>query len=104
MFLTFSIFAALCFTGGGAIMKSSEGLTKLWPSVACIACFAMGAAMQAIAMRGNPMGSTHIFVVGLEVALALGFGAIFFQEHLTFPKIGAVTLILVGLILLRKIG
>ena len=55
-------------------------------------------------MRGNPMGTTHIFVVGLEVALALMFGAIFFQEHLTFPKIGAVTLILVGLILLKKIG
>lgn len=104
MFLIFTIFAAICFTSGGAIMKTSEGLTKLWPSVACIACFAAGAALQAIAMRGNPMGTTHIFVVGLEVALALVFGAIFFQEHLTFPKIGAVTLILVGLILLKKIG
>jgi small multidrug resistance pump len=104
MFLTLSIFAALCFTSGGAMMKSSEGLTKLWPSVACIACFAAGAVLQALAMRGNPMGSTHIFVVGLEVALALVFGAMFFHEHLTFPKVGAVTLILVGMILLRKMG
>ena len=85
-------------------MKSSEGLTKFWPSAACLACFVAGAALQAMAMRGNPMGSTHIFGVGLEVALALMFGALFFQEPLTFPKIGAVTLILVGMIFLRKIG
>ncbi len=86
MFLVFSIFAAICFTGGSALMKSSEGLTKFWPSAACLACFVAGAALQAMAMRGNPMGSTHIFGVGLEVALALMFGALFFSGASHFPQ------------------
>ncbi len=102
MFMVFTFAAAACFTSGGALMKSADGLTKLWPSVGCLLCFMAGAALQALAMRGNQMSVTHIFVLGLEVALALAFGALFFQESLSLPKLAGAVLILVGMIILRR--
>jgi multidrug transporter EmrE-like cation transporter len=102
MFMALTILAAVFFTSGGALMKSSEGLTKLWPSILCMTCFMSGAAMQALAMRGNQMGVTHIFVLGLEAGLALFFGALFFQETLTSPKFFGTALIIIGMIVLRR--
>jgi small multidrug resistance pump len=102
MFLALTILAAVFFTSGGALMKYSEGLTRLWPSLACMACFMSGAAMQALAMRGNQMGVTHIFVLGLEAGIALFFGALFFQESLSPPKLIGTALIVVGMIVLRR--
>ena len=101
MFLAFTLLAAICFTTGGALMKTSDGLTRLWPSLGCLGVFAVGAALQALAMRGNQMGITHIFVLGLEAALALAFGAVFFQETITLAKLGGTLLIVGGMIILR---
>jgi small multidrug resistance pump len=102
MFIFFTIFAAIFFTSGGVLMKYSEGLTKLWPSVACMVCFMGGATLQALAMRGNQMGVTHIFVLGLEAAIALACGAIFFSESLSWPKLAGTCMIVVGMIVLRR--
>ncbi len=93
--------AAVCFTSGGALMKPAEGLTKLGPSLGFLACFAAGAALQALAMRGNAMGITHILVLGLEAVLALGMGAFFFQEALSAPKLIGVGLIVGGMVVLK---
>jgi len=102
MFITMTFLAAVLFTSGGALMKSSDGLTRLWPSLACLACFVGGAALQAVAMRGNQMGVTHIFVLGLEAVLALALGALLFQESLSPAKVGGTVLIVVGMLVLRQ--
>ena len=101
MFNTLSFFAAIFFTGGGALMKYSEGLSRFWPSLLCLMCFMAGAAMQALAMRGNQMSITHIFVLGLEALLALAFGALFFKESISLPKAAGTVLIVVGMMVLR---
>jgi multidrug transporter EmrE-like cation transporter len=102
MFIVLTILAAVFFTSGGALMKSSEGLTKLGFSIACLLFFVIGASFQAIAMRRAEMGTTYIFVLGLEAVLALGFGLLFFREALTVPKVGGAFLIVAGVILLRR--
>ena len=102
MFLSLTVLAAMFFTSGGALMKSSEGLTRLWPSFFCMICFLCGAALQALAMRGNQMSVTYIFILGLEAALALAFGSILFHEPLTVSKLGGTVLILAGMCLLRQ--
>lgn len=102
MFVVLSLLAAVCFTTGGVVMKISEGLTRFWPSVGCLLLFAGGAALQGVAMRRSEMGSTHIFVLGLEAVLALVFGFLFFKESLSLPKVSGATLIVFGVLLLRR--
>ncbi len=102
MFIAYAFLAAILFTSGAVFMKSAEGLTKIWPSVLCMVCFMGGAALQALAMRGNQMGVTHIFVLGLEAALALAFGAYFFSEPMSLTKLAGALLVFIGIVLLRQ--
>lgn len=101
MYMTLAILAALSFTGGGVLMKHADGLRHTWPVVGFIALFSVGAAIQSQAMRGAELGTTYVLVLGLEAALAFGFGVAIFGETATAPKITAVMLIVAGIAILR---
>jgi small multidrug resistance pump len=102
MDLVIALLAALCFTVGGIFMKLSDGMTKLWPSVALYVLFIIGATLNAILVkRGGELGSAYIIVVGLESVLAFVFGVVLFGEDRSWTKIVGVALILIGLLFLR---
>jgi hypothetical protein len=58
------ILAALSFTSGGIFMKSSAGLTRMWPSIFMSVLFVTGAGLQALAMRREDMSVAYISVLG----------------------------------------
>jgi multidrug transporter EmrE-like cation transporter len=93
--------AALAFTVGGIFMKYAEGLRNLSASVLFLAMFGFGAVLQSLAMRRTELGPTYIMVLGLEAALAFGFGSFIFGEPVTARKITAILLIVSGIALLR---
>jgi multidrug transporter EmrE-like cation transporter len=96
------VMAALCFTCGGVMMKYSDGLTRLMPSVLTGILFLAGAACQARAMRGEDMSVSYVVVLGLESVLAFVFGRVFFGESVSFSRLGALMLIVSGIALLRR--
>ena len=101
--LMMALIAALCFTVGGIFMKLSDGLTKLWPSVAIFVLFAVGAILNTLLVkRGGELGAAYTVIVGLEAVLAFVFGVIFFGEDRSWPRLLGVALIMGGLLLLRK--
>ena len=98
-----AIVAALSFTVGGIFMKLSDGLSKLWPSVAIFVLFAVGAVLNTLLVkRGGELGPAYTIIVGLEAVLAFVFGVLFFGEDRSWPRLLGVALILGGLLLLRK--
>jgi small multidrug resistance pump len=102
MYLILAATAALCFTVGGIFMKTSDGLTKLWPSMAVYALFAVGATLNAILVKkGGELGPAYLIVVGIEAILAFLFGVVLFKESASLVRIGGVALIFFGLVLLR---
>jgi multidrug transporter EmrE-like cation transporter len=102
MHLILAVAAALCFTVGGIFMKTSDGLTKLWPSVAVYALFAVGATLNAILVkRSGELGPAYLIVVGIEAILAFVLGVVLFKESASLARIAGVTLIFFGLVLLR---
>lgn len=101
MFIACSILAALCFTVGAVFMKHAQGMTQWLPSLICLALFMAGAALQGLAMRGNEMGVTHIFILGLEAVLALSLAALWLHEPVTLAKLGGVALVVGGMVTLR---
>src|SRR5947209_15333152 len=92
--------AACAYVAGGVCMKYSEGLTRLWPSIALFLLFCSGAALQALAVRSAQLGPTYVFVLGLEAVLAFLLGVVIFHEPANGIRILAVSLIAVGIILL----
>jgi multidrug transporter EmrE-like cation transporter len=102
VYLILAVVAALCFTVGGIFMKTSDGLTKLWPTIAVYALFAVGATLNAILVKkGGELGWAYLLVVGIEAILAFLFGVFLFKESAAWPRILGVALIFFGLVLLR---
>jgi quaternary ammonium compound-resistance protein SugE len=101
MQLILASLAALAFTVGGIFMKYAEGLRNVSASMLFLAMFGFGAVLQSLAMRGTELGSTYIMVLGLEAALAFGFGSFIFSEPVTARKIAAILLIVCGIAMLR---
>lgn len=104
MFTLLVVLAALAFSVGGYCMKLSAGLTRPLPSVLLFALFGLGAALQTLAMRDEPMSVTYIVVLGLEAVTAYALGAIFLNEQSSITKMSGVALVVAGIILLRMSG
>jgi multidrug transporter EmrE-like cation transporter len=96
------IAAAAVFAIGGIFMKWSEGATRLLPTIAFSCLFLLGAWLQAVAMRRTDLGVAYIVVLGLEAALAFLFSVFLMNEVTSMPRILAVCLILLGVVLLRR--
>ena len=99
--LLLSIVAALFFTFGGVFMKLSSGFARLGPGTAALALFVAGAIAQTFAMKYAELGVAYVFVLGLEAVLAFSFGALFFGESVSVPKLLGVVLIIGGFALLH---
>lgn len=96
-----AILAAFAFSVGGVAMKYADGVRVRAFVAAYVALFAFGAVLQAQAMRGAGLGVTYILVLGLEAVLAFTLGVILFEESATPRTLTAVTLVVVGIALLR---
>jgi multidrug transporter EmrE-like cation transporter len=101
MFLTLTFLAALSFSIGGYFMKLSAGFTQLLPTVLVFVLFALGAALQTMAMRGQQMAVTYIVVLGLEAVTAFSLGVFFLKEGSSIVKVAGVGLVLAGIAILR---
>jgi multidrug transporter EmrE-like cation transporter len=99
--LLLSVVAAIFFTFGGVLMKLSSGFTRLGPGAAALALFVAGAVAQTFAMKYAQLGVAYVFVLGLEAVLAFLFGALFFGESVSLPKLLGVVLIIGGFALLH---
>ena len=101
MVATMVTLSALAFAVGGIFMKMSEGLTR-WPaSIGVFALFGLGAALNALAMTRGELGVVYVTVLGLEAVLAFGFGVYFFHETVTPLRVLAVSLVVLGIGILR---
>ena len=101
MYAIMVVVAAVSFASGGVAMKYADGLMRLYPSLIVFALFAVGAALQGLAMRGTALSVTYLVVLGLEAIMTFGLGVLFFREGLTLPKIIGATLVVFGTFLLR---
>jgi multidrug resistance protein EbrB len=93
--------AATMYAIGGALMKYSQGLTQALPTLGLTALFSAGALIQARAMRYEQLGSSYILVLGLEALLALILGALLFGEQVSGRAAAGITLVVMGIVLLR---
>jgi multidrug transporter EmrE-like cation transporter len=93
------IVASCLFASGGALMKVSDGFTKVWPSVGVIAMFTLGAFLFARALRNDGLTTVWIVGLGIEAVVSVVLGMWLFSENFSSFQIAGIVLIVGGTVL-----
>ncbi|KVZ10640.1 quaternary ammonium compound efflux SMR transporter SugE [Burkholderia ubonensis] len=93
--------AGLLEVAWAAGMKSSEGFTRLWPSVFTIVTALASFGLLALALRQLPLGTAYAVWTGIGAVGAFVFGIVMMGEALTVARIASASLIVAGLIGLK---
>ncbi|MEX3630122.1 MAG: quaternary ammonium compound efflux SMR transporter SugE [Burkholderia sp.] len=93
--------AGLLEIAWAAGMKSSEGFTRLWPSVFTVVTALGSFVLLAMAMRQLPLGTAYAVWTGIGVVGAFIFGVVLMGEAVTFARVASASLIVIGLIGLK---
>lgn len=97
----FIVAASFAFALGGAVMKATDGLHRLWPLVAIAVLFVTGALLLAVAVRAQGLSVAYLVGLGCEAAIAVGIGCWVFDEPLTRGRTIGLLLIAVGILSVR---
>ena len=85
-------------------LKSTDGFTRLWPTVACISGDVVSFAALSQAVKAVPVGVAYAMWSGLGTAAIVAIGAIFLGEPITVLKITGIALIVAGVVTLNVGG
>jgi small multidrug resistance pump len=98
------VIAILTEVVGTTMMKVSQGLTRLAPSVLMFVMYAISFVFMAFALKKLEVSTTYAIWSGLGTALIAAIGIYWFQESLTVPKVVGTVLVIVGVVLLNIKG
>ncbi|SAL25507.1 small multidrug resistance protein [Caballeronia udeis] len=95
------LIAGLLEVAWAAGLKTSEGFTRLWPSVFTLVTAVGSFVLLAMAMRQLPLGTAYAVWTGIGAVGAFVFGIVMLGEAVTVARIASAGLIVVGLIGLK---
>ncbi|XVU26600.1 DMT family transporter [Actinoplanes sp. CA-054009] len=87
-----------------SLLKTTDGFTKLWPTLACLSGYAVSFLMLALTVRDLPVGVVYAVWSAIGTAAIVAIGAAFLGEPLTLPKVIGVSLIIAGVIVVNLSG
>jgi quaternary ammonium compound-resistance protein SugE len=85
-------------------LKSTEGFTRLWPSVGVIVVMAASLFLLALAARGLPIGTAYAVWTGIGAAGTAIVGIALFGESASPVRLGCLALIVAGVAGLKFLG
>ncbi|MBA4854340.1 DMT family transporter [Nocardia farcinica] len=90
---------------GTSLMKATDGFTRLWPTLACLAAYGVAFLTLSRSLRyGLAVGTAYAIWAGLGTALIVAIGTLFLHQPLTPAKIFALALIVIGVVVLNLSG
>jgi quaternary ammonium compound-resistance protein SugE len=93
--------AGLLEIGWAIGMKYTYGFTRLWPSVATLACMVVSFAFLALALKTIPVGTGYAVWTGIGAAGTAVLGMILFDEPRHASRVICLALIVAGVIGLK---
>ena len=98
LFLAVSIAAEVV---GTTALKSSEGFTKLAPSLLVVACYGVAFYFLSLTLRWIPVGIAYAVWSGVGVVLIATIGWLLHGQKLDAPAIAGMALIVAGVIVIN---
>lgn len=86
---------------GTSFLKSAEGFTRLWPSLAVAISYAIAFLFLGLALKTLPVGIAYAIWAGVGVALIALVGYAFFGQALDPPAILGMALIVAGVVVIN---
>lgn len=93
--------AGLLEIGWALGLKSTQGFTRLWPTVGTVAAMAASLALLGLAMRTLPVGTAYAIWTGIGAVGTVVLGMVLLHEPVSWLRLGCVGLIVVGMVGLK---
>jgi quaternary ammonium compound-resistance protein SugE len=93
---TYLLAAALLEIGWAIGLKSSQGFTRLWPSVLTLAAMAASLGLLSLAVRTIPIGTAYAIWTGIGALGTAILGMVLFSEPVTAARLACLVLIVAG--------
>ncbi|OLF14484.1 ligand-binding protein SH3 [Actinophytocola xinjiangensis] len=87
-----------------SLLKTTDGFSRLWPTVLVLALYAGSFAWLSLAVRQVPVGVAYAMWAGLGTALIVAIGVVFLGESIDLAKVLGVLLIIGGVVTLNLGG
>jgi small multidrug resistance pump len=86
---------------GTSCLKSSQGFTRLWPSLVVVVGYAVAFYFLALTLRTMSVGIAYAVWAGAGVALITAIGWVFFHEPLDAAALIGIVLIVAGVVVIN---
>ena len=86
---------------GTSALKSSQGFTRLLPSVVVLVSYAISFYLLSLTLRTIPVGIVYAIWSGAGIVLLALIGTFFFRQTLDTPAIIGISLILAGVVVIN---
>ena len=100
----FLLVAIVAEVAGTSFLKASDGFTKLWPSVAVVAAYAVSFVFLSLTLRAIPVGVAYAIWSGVGVALVTAVGWWIYGQRLDFAALIGIALIVSGVAVLNLLS
>ena len=82
-------------------LKSSDGFTRLWPSVFVVLGYGISFYFFSITLRTIPVGIAYAIWSGVGMVLIALLGLLIHHQRLDMPAIAGMSLIMAGVIVIQ---
>jgi small multidrug resistance pump len=104
LYWIYLLIAILTEVVGTTMMKVSQGLSRLMPSVLMFVMYGISFVFMALALKKIEVSTAYAIWSGLGTALIATIGIVAFRESFNIPKMAGLVLIIGGVVLLNLKG
>ncbi|OBG42437.1 multidrug transporter [Mycobacterium alsense] len=102
LFLLCAIFAEVVAT---SLLKSTEGFSRLWPTITCLAGYTISFALLALAIsRGMRTDVAYALWSAIGTAAIVAIAVLFLGSPISVAKVAGIALIIAGVVTLNLAG
>ena len=98
------ILAGVLEVAFATMLKLSDNFSRLWPTVGFAAAALASFSLLSWALKELPIGTAYAVWTGIGAAGTAALGMIVFHDPVTFARVGAIAMIVGGVILLNAAG
>ncbi len=95
------ITAIVLEVAGTTCMKLSNGMSRLWPTLAMFALYAASLGALSLALKAFDISVAYAIWGGVGTALVAAIGLMVFHEPMSWAKAGGLILVVAGIVLLN---
>ena len=101
IYWVYLLIAILTEVVGTTMMKVSQGLTRLIPSILMFIMYAISFVFMALALKKLEVSTAYAIWSGLGTAVIAAIGIVWFQESFSIAKVLGTLLVIIGVVLLN---